>query len=157
MTEENKEVKLTDKQQTFVQEYLIDLNATQAAIRAGYSEDSAKAIGYENLTKPYVLEAVQEAMAERAQRTEITQDYVLDTIVDTVERCRQARPVLDKKGDPVFVENEKGEIVPAFVFDAGNALRGSELLGKHLKLFTDKSEVETNFNINIGDKDAGTV
>ena len=69
--------KLTKKQQRFVDEYLIDLNATQAAIRAGYSEDSAKEIGCENLTKPNIQQAVAEQMAERSKRTEITQDKVL--------------------------------------------------------------------------------
>ena len=68
---------LTPKQSRFVKEYLIDLNATQAAIRAGYSSHRANAIGYENLTKPDVAAAVQREMKARAERTEITQDMVL--------------------------------------------------------------------------------
>jgi phage terminase small subunit len=68
---------LTPKQQRFVQEYLIDLNATQAALRAGYSERTAKSIGQENLTKPAVKTAIQQAMQDRSKRTEITQDDVL--------------------------------------------------------------------------------
>lgn len=68
---------LTNKQQMFVKEYLIDLNATQAAIRAGYSEDSAQQIGAENLTKPVIAAAIQEAMAKRSERTEVDSDYVL--------------------------------------------------------------------------------
>lgn len=68
---------LTAKQQRFVEEYLIDLNATQAAIRAGYSEATAKEIGCENLTKPNIAAAVAEAMQKRSERTEITQDMVL--------------------------------------------------------------------------------
>lgn len=131
---------MTPKQQQFVDEYLIDLNATQAAIRAGYSEKTAGSIGQENLTKPEVAAAIQAAMDERSKRTEITVDYVLSTITDTIERCRQARQVLDRKGEPVMVETPTGEIVPAFVFDATAVLKGAELLGKHLKLFTDKHE-----------------
>lgn len=69
--------KLTQKQKRFIEEYLVDLNATQAAIRAGYSKTSAKEQGYENLTKPNIQEAIQEAMDKRSQRTEVTQDNVL--------------------------------------------------------------------------------
>ena len=71
------ENELTPKQRAFVREYLIDLNATQAAIRAGYSEDTAGAIGYENLNKPQIQAAVRAAMDLRAKRTEITADRVL--------------------------------------------------------------------------------
>jgi hypothetical protein len=96
---------MTPKQQRFVDEYLVDLNATQAAIRAGYSAKTANVIGHENLTKPDIAEAVMAAMRERAQRIEISQDYVLQSIVDTVERCKQ----------------------PA-VFNAAGVLKGAELI-----------------------------
>lgn len=72
--------KLTAKQQTFVEEYLIDLNATQAAIRAGYSAKNADKIGSELLGKTRVAEAVSMAMAERSRRTGINQDRVLQEI-----------------------------------------------------------------------------
>lgn len=68
---------MTPKQKLFILEYLKDLNATQAAIRAGYSQRTAKSVGCENLTKPYIQEAIQEAQAKRAKRTEITADWVL--------------------------------------------------------------------------------
>jgi phage terminase small subunit len=71
---------LTAKQQRFVEEYLVDLNATQAAIRAGYSEKTARAIGCENLTKPDVQEAIEAAQLERSKRTEITADRVLSEL-----------------------------------------------------------------------------
>ena len=71
---------LTPKQQRFVEEYLIDLNATQAAIRSGYSEKTAKEIGSENLTKPNIQAAIQEAQNKRTERTEITQDMVLQEL-----------------------------------------------------------------------------
>lgn len=70
--------KLSPKQKLFVQEYLIDLNATQAAIRAGYSKKTAEVIGHENLRKPYISSAIQKAMKKREDRTEITQDRVLE-------------------------------------------------------------------------------
>lgn len=69
--------RLTEKQARFVAEYLVDLNATQAAIRAGYSEKSAARIAVELLNKTQVSIAIQEAMARRSQRTEITQDRVI--------------------------------------------------------------------------------
>jgi phage terminase small subunit len=71
---------LTAKQQSFVAEYLVDLNATQASIRAGYSENTAAAIGSENLTKPEIALAIQEAQAERSERTQITSDRVLEEL-----------------------------------------------------------------------------
>lgn len=66
---------LTPKQRQFVLQYLLDLNASQAAIRAGYSSKTARSIGQENLTKPDIQEAIQTAMAEREDRTQVTQDW----------------------------------------------------------------------------------
>lgn len=68
---------LTDKQRAFVEEYLVDLNATQAAIRAGYSEATAYSIGHENLGKPHVADAIAAAMAKRSEETGITAEKVL--------------------------------------------------------------------------------
>lgn len=68
---------LTARQARFVEEYLIDLNATQAAIRAGYSRKTAGSQGFDLLKKPEIQAAIQEAQARRSQRTEITQDRVL--------------------------------------------------------------------------------
>lgn len=119
---------LTPKQALFVQEYLVDLNATQAAIRAGYSPKTAKSIGDENLTKPDVAAAVSAAMTKRSARVEITQDYVLSTIQSTVERCRQGEPVRDNEGNPT------GE----WKFDSQAVLKGCDLLGKHLSMWTEK-------------------
>lgn len=72
--------KLNPKQQRFVEEYLIDLNATQAAIRAGYSPKTATAIASENLAKPSISAAIACAMAERSKRTGITQDRILEEL-----------------------------------------------------------------------------
>lgn len=68
---------MTKKQKRFVEEYLIDLNATQAAIRAGYSPQTAYSIGEENLRKPEIKSRIDKAMAERSRRTGINQDRVL--------------------------------------------------------------------------------
>lgn len=71
---------LTEKQSRFVAEYLIDLNATQAAIRAGYSQKTAYSVGHENLSKPEIQAQLQVAMKAREQRTHITQDRVLQEL-----------------------------------------------------------------------------
>lgn len=68
---------LTDKQKKFCEEYLVDLNATQAAIRAGYKSPNAYQIGAENLRKPQIQQFLHEKMQERSKRTEITADFVL--------------------------------------------------------------------------------
>lgn len=125
---------MTPKQELFVKEYLVDLNATQAAIRAGYSAKTAYSIGEENLRKPEIAEAVKKAMDERAKKIEITQDYVLKTIVETIERCKQEiEPIYQGTGENRIFTGE-------FKFDSQAVLKGSELLGKHLKMFTDKVE-----------------
>lgn len=102
--------KLNPKQERFCQEYLIDLNATQAAIRSGYSEKTAKAIGSENLTKPDIMARVQELTKAREERTEITADGVLKDIY------KISQELMAKNSDK---------------------LKALELLGRHLKLFTD--------------------
>lgn len=125
---------LTAKQAQFVREYLIDLNATQAAIRAGYSEKTAAAIGDENLRKPEIAAAVQSAMDARSQVTEITAQSVLSRINSVIDRCMQTEAVRDREGTAT------GE----YKFDSSGALKGLDLLGKHLKLFTDKVEVSVD-------------
>ena len=123
---------LSDKQQRFIEEYLVDLNATQAAIRAGYSEKTAQQIGSENLSKPFIAESIQKAFEDRSKRTQIDQDYVLNAIKETVERSMKLEPIVSA--------NEDGEAVTTNLYNANAALKGCELLGKHLKLFTEKIE-----------------
>lgn len=138
MAEEDK--KLTEKQQRFIEQYLVNLNATQAAIRAGYSQDTASEIGYENLRKPQIAEAIAAARQAQAERTKIDADYVLQTIRETVERCRQVEPVTDKKGDAVLTVTADGQLAKAFTFDSKGVLKGCELLGRNLALWKDRVE-----------------
>lgn len=134
-------VELTPRQSRFVDEYILDLNATQAAIRAGYSEKTAFAMGHENLRKPKIAEEVQRRMDERSERVKIDADFVLQGIARNIARCEQAAPVINRSGEPVMTETPEGDIAPAWKYDATNALKGYELLGKHLKLFTEKHDL----------------
>ena len=135
-------IAMTPKQQRFVQEYLVDLNATQAAIRSGYSKKTARFIGAENLTKPNIAAAIAAAVAKRSERTEVTQDYVLKGITETIERCKQAKSVTYRNGNPVMIDTPDGKIAPAYKFEANAVLKGLELLGRHLAMFTDKLETK---------------
>jgi phage terminase small subunit len=134
---------LNAKQQRFVGEYLIDLNATAAYKRAGYSGKgrSAENAASRLLGNVGVAQAIQQAMEKRSKDLGIDAKYVLMTIVETIERCKQAKPVTYKNGEPVLVETPNGEVAPAYAFDAAAVLKGAELLGKHLKMFTDKTEL----------------
>lgn len=107
------------------------MNATQAAIRAGYSEKTADQIGYENSRKPDVKNAIEKALKER---TNITQDFVLERLEENVQRCMQAKPVFDKKGKPTG----------KYTYNASGANRALELLGKHLGMFPTKVEISVN-------------
>ncbi len=152
---------LTPKQAAFCAEYLIDLNATQAAIRAGYSKKTARSVGAENLTKPDIQTEVSRLMAERSKRVEVSADTVLAELLklamadigqafkedgslkaihEMPEEIRRAIAGVD-----VFEEFEgRGEDREQIgwtkkirFWDKTKAL---EMLGRHLRLFTDKFE-----------------
>lgn len=86
---------LTAKQQAFVNEYLIDLNATQAAIRAGYSSKTAAQIAHELLDKTLVAAAINEALAKRTEKAEIDALWVLNEATDLYKACRDADKLSD--------------------------------------------------------------
>lgn len=101
---------LNEKQKRFVAEYLVDLNATQAAIRADYSEKTARSIGQRLLTNVDIQAAIQEAIAKRSERTEITQDRVLKELASVAfaNGTDFARVVV--REEPVDVVDEDGDL-----------------------------------------------
>ncbi len=132
---------MTPKQARFVDEYMVDLNATQAAIRAGYSEKTSGQIGHALLKKVDIQELVTAARFALADRTEITIDEIMRRFDEVAQRCMQAEPVLDRKGNPVYVDTADGDLVPAYTFNAAGANRALELLGKHLGAFVERHEI----------------
>lgn len=110
---------LTAKQSLFVREYLVDLNATKAAIRAGYSQKTAEQIGHQLLQKTSVSAAVEKAMEKRSAKTELTADWVLEKL----------RIIIDACSNP-----EKG-------FNPAGANKALELIGRHRGMFTDKLDL----------------
>ena len=135
------EKKMTAKQQRFCDEYLIDLNATQAAIRAGYSEKTANVIGAENLTKPYLKEYIDKRMAEKEKELIADQDEVLKYLT-SVMRGKSKASVLarDCEGADQVVEKPP---------DEKERLKAAELLGKRYGLYTDRIEQEVDMELSI--------
>ena len=148
--------KLTAKQQRFVLEFLIDLNGTQAAIRAGYSPKGAERQAVRMSGNVRVQAAIQKAQQQRAQRTELTQDYVALEIKRNYEHCRRLRIHLDKNQEAKKVMNEAGEMVDDDHFDIANSLRLLEMMARHTG-FYDADKSGSGVTVIIGDKDVGTL
>jgi phage terminase small subunit len=147
---------VTKKQKRFVEEYLIDLNAAQAAIRAGYSPKAAYSIGSENLRKPEIRACIEKAMAERSKRTGINQDRIIMELAkigllnpknlinfeeatvkeDATEEDLAAISSIRVKRFPT--KDGEGVEREVKMYDKAKAL---ELLGRHLGMFKDKVEV----------------
>lgn len=113
---------LSKKHQRFVAEYLIDLNATQAAIRAGYSKKTAKAIGCENLTKPDIAAAIAVKQGKVAQALDLSAESVLRDLADV-----QGKALADKQYP--------------------SAVRAIELRGKHIGMFVERTENTTELTV----------
>lgn len=158
--------KLTAKQKRFIEEYLIDLNATQAAIRAGYSPHTAYSIGSELLKKPEIRARVDKEMAERSKRTGINADRVVIELAriglvnpDDLINFSSATVKENAKEDDLkaiasvkvkVTTSDNSETVEREIklYDKIKAL---ELLGKHLGMFTDKLEISGNMPVTIVD------
>lgn len=144
---------MTKKQKLFVEEYLIDLNATQAAIRAGYSPDTAKAIGCENLTKPDIRAQIDRAMAERSRRTGVNADRVVRELakiafVNAADVINAEDATLREDAAPEDTAAIQSVKVKTFGEDGlereikmADKIKALELLGKHMGMFTDRLQV----------------
>ncbi len=156
--------KMTTKQKRFCNEYLIDLNATQAAIRAGYSVDNAKVIGCENLTKPNVKSYLDRIIAKREVRTEITQDKVLNELEKIGFANIDDYVVVDSSSgyDKVIIKDTKD--IPDDRISAISSIkqgangvevklhdkvRALENIGRHLGMFKDKLEISGTNEIQV--------
>lgn len=159
--------KLTDKQKKFVEEYLIDLNATQSAIRAGYSPKTANEQGARLLANVSIQEAISKAMAERSRRTGINQDRIVQElariafvkITDVVDpdgeintnasdddlACIESYKVEDS--DSVNGSSSKREVKLA------SKIKALELLGKHVGMWNDKIQVDVSIPVFGGEDD----
>lgn len=150
---------MTQKQKRFIEEYLIDLNATQAAIRAGYSPDTAQQTGSENLSKPVIRAQIDRAMAERSKRTGVNAERVLQELAkigfaDVTDFVTiEGRSVKVKTTDQM-PRDKLGAI--AGIKEGANGIeiklndkeKALELIGRHLGMWNDKvelsGEVKTN-------------
>lgn len=144
---------MTQKQKRFIEEYLIDLNATQAAIRAGYSPDTAQQTGSENLSKPVIRAQIDRAMAERSKRTGVNAERVVQELAKIA--FVNAAEVIDPKTatvkedalpeDTAAIQSVKvktfGEDGLEREIKMADKLKALELLGKHLGMFKDKIEL----------------
>lgn len=149
--------RLTAKQRRFCEEYLIDLNATQAAIRAGYSPKTARFIANENLTKPYIQKRIQNQMEERSKRTNVTQDMVVQElakigfsdITDYLKVKNNHVEIFDTDNIPreklaaIAEIKESNYGLSIRLYDK---IRALELLGRHLGMFKDRVEVTADVN-----------
>ena len=160
--------KLNKKQQQFVDEYLIDLNATQAAIRAGYSVNSARDIGCENLTKPNIQEAIAKAMAERSKRTGISQDRIVlelaklafvnaNDLIDPEDASIRAGASEDdlaciQSVKVKTMDGDKGTSTEREI-RLNDKMKALELLGKHLGMWNDKIDLNVSLPVVISGED----
>lgn len=125
---------LTPKQQAFVDEYLVDLNATQAAIRAGYSAKTANEQGARLLAKASVAEAIASEMQKRSMRVQRTADDVMRDLAAI--RADAMQIVHDKDGNAVML-------------DKPSAIKTLELEGKHLAMWTDKQQLSGDVGLTV--------
>lgn len=167
---------MTPKQARFVEEYLIDLNATQAAIRAGYSADTAHAIGHENLSKPEIATAIADAKAARSERTGVDAAWLLTRLADEAEAdladlyddAGALRPVRDwpliwRKGLVAGIKaseerDERGNVTGMLrEVKLSDRIKRLELIGKHIDVqaFKDKIEHSGGVSLTVSEEDAG--
>lgn len=136
---------MTAKQRRFCDEYLIDLNATQAAIRAGYSKKTAQQMGTENLSKPVIKEYIAARMAEKESELIADQDEVLKYLTAVMRGQTQSEVVVVENIGDYMSEARTMKKAP----DEKERLKAAELLGKRYGLYTDRVEQEVDMDLTI--------
>ncbi len=144
---------LNEKQKQFCNEYLIDFNGAQAAIRAGYSKKTANRIASRLLSNVDIQAYLKELIENRNERVKITQDEVIRDIIEVKNRCMQKAPVMrfdkeDKKYVQVTDELERD----VWQFDASNANKALDMLAKHTGLYEVDNKQKAGFNIVVADE-----
>lgn len=142
-------MKLTAKQKRFCEEYLIDLNATQAAIRAGYSKKTAGSIATENLQKPDLRTYIQELMDKKEKELIASQDEVLRYLTSVLRGESRAQIVVVEGTGDGASEARRMDKAP----DEKERLKAAELLGKRYALFSDKVNLEGAIPVVINNED----
>lgn len=136
---------LNDKQKLFVDEYLIDLNATQAAIRVGYSEKTAYSQGQRLLKNVEIQKALQGRMDDKESNLIMKQDEILERLTKQARREETEYRVVTLKNKTmeagVVNESERVEIVK-LPTNNGDAIKALDLLGKRYAMWTDKQQIE---------------
>lgn len=137
---------LKDKKKLFADHYLVLLNATEAAVKAGYSEKTAYSQGSRLLKDVEVHAYIEEKQQVRAEKLSVDADWVLKRLMEISDRCMTAEPVVEFNPETRQME-ESGE----YKFDSTGANRATELIGKHLGMFKDSPNVNVNVGVTITD------
>lgn len=135
-------IKLTEKQKRFADYYIETGNATEAAIKAGYSQKTAKEMGYENLTKPHIKAYIDERIREMDEKRIMKAEEVMQLL--TAIARNEVKEEVVVFGDGMSVIEEKG-------ISAKDRLKALELIGKRYGLWTDKQQIEGEVQVNIID------
>lgn len=138
-------MKLTEKQKLFCDEYIISLNATQAAIKAGYAEKTAYAIGAENLKKPKIQDYISERMKQKESSLIATQDEVLQYLTSVLRGESQTTDIVLVGIGDGYQEVQEVEKKPS----EKDRLKAAELLGKRYGLYTDKISADVDMSLDI--------
>lgn len=139
------EKKLTAKQKRFCDEYLIDMNITQAAIRAGYSKKTARVIGQQNLSKLAVKNYIDERMKEKEAELIADSDEVMRYLTSVLRGQSQSEVVVVENIGDYMSEARLIQKAP----DEKERLKAAELLGKAHQIFVDKVEQTVDMELNI--------
>lgn len=130
-TADSKGVKLTEKQKAFCDYYVETLNATESALRAGYSKKTAMVIGSENLKKPYIIEYIKKILDGKDEKRIASQDEVLEYLTQVMRGEIVEEKIMSTMDGYEKVEKK---------LDIKDRTKAAELLGKRYAIFTDKLE-----------------